>query len=190
MAEPAATIGYFACLQDDRVGWTGGLLVLNAGGRPLEFQCTLPIRPSKAHEILYGATLGEHVIGEVIAPTLLEKCRTPISILACYQIEALRCIEAIGSASKPACGAIPALVTAAAEADEGPIEEGAVAGHTSIAWRGSPLLVASDKVEAATALLEKLADLPDVVEPFDRIRDAIREAQSQIARAATAKMAA
>ncbi len=183
MAQPAATIAYLACLQDDRVGWTGGLLVLNAGGRPLEFQCTLPLRPSKAHEILYGATLSEHVIGEVIAPTLLAKCRTPISVLAVHQIEALRCIEAMSS-SDPASSAVPMLVTAAAEEDEGPIEEGAIAGHTTIQWRGSPLLVPTDKTEQAELLLEKLADLPDVVEPFDRIREAIREAQRQIARAA------
>jgi len=33
-----------------------------------------------------------------------------------------------------------------------------------------------------------LIDLPDATEPFDRIRDAIKEAQSQIARAQSSRL--
>ena len=58
-----ATIGYFTVVDDERNGWTGGLLVLDNAGRPIEFQCTLPVRPTRTHEILFGPTLKDHVIG-------------------------------------------------------------------------------------------------------------------------------
>ena len=109
--QDAANIAYFTVVDDERTGWTGGLLVLNAGGRPLEFQCTLPVRPSRAHEILFGPTLRDHLVGEIIGPLLVKKCRTPIQLLCCDLPEALR-IE-----SSMDCPV--ALVVEAAEDHEG-----------------------------------------------------------------------
>ncbi|MEM9366976.1 MAG: hypothetical protein AAGD07_13360 [Planctomycetota bacterium] len=178
-SQPAATIGYFTTLNEDRTGWTGGLLILNGGGRPLEFQCTLPIRPTRAHEILFGASLRQHLISEVIGPALLTKCRTPISILCCQQPEALRL-----QASAVASDCHVALVAPAAEEDEGPIDPNMVEGHGEITLNGTSLLVSLGRLDAVESIAPHLADLADVVEPFERIRDAIREAQSQTARAA------
>lgn len=178
MAQSDTTIAYFTVVEDDRTGWTGGLLVLTSGGRPVEFQCTLPVRPTRAHEILFGPTLREHIIGEVIGPLLVKKSRTPIGLLCCDQPEALM----IGQAqSFPV-----ALVADAAEADEGPITEEILAGWSSISLAGSSLRVPIEQTELVSALAEKLVDLPDAVEPFDRIREAIKEAHSQIARAQNA----
>lgn len=177
-SKDAATIGYLTTLEDERAGWTGGLLVLNAGGRPLEFQCTLPIRPTRAHEILFGNSLRPHLIAEVIGATLLAKCRTPISILCCEQVEALALQE-----TAPADCSV-ALVATAAEADEGPIEDSMLDGHCRVMFGDVPLLVAMERSEHVAAMVGNLAELPDVLEPFERIREAIREAQSQIALAA------
>ncbi|MEM6978839.1 MAG: hypothetical protein AAF539_04160 [Planctomycetota bacterium] len=175
----SATIGYFTTLEEDRTGWTGGLLVLNAGGRPLEFQCTLPVRPSRAHEILFGASLRQHLISDVIGPALLSKCRTPISLLCCSQAEALRLRE---TAMTPSCPVT--LVCQAAADDEGPIEPSMLDGYVDVMVRETRLLVANEHLARVEQLSEKLADLADVLEPFERIRDAIREAQSQVALAA------
>lgn len=175
-AKAAVTIAYFTVIENERTGWTGGLLVLNGGGRPLEFQCTLPVRPSKAHEILYGATLRSHLIGEVIGKLLLEKVRTPLSLVCCDQPESL-VLDAY-------CDAPVALVVEAAESDEGPITDDTLTGYGSIPLAGGNLRVAIEKLEIVQELSETFRDLPDVVEPFERIREAIREAQSQIARAA------
>ena len=86
---PAPTIAYYTVVNDDRSSWTGGLLLLNQGGRPLEFHCTLPVRPTRVHEILYGQTLCHHLVGDVIGPLLIEKCRTPISLLCVDRLESL-----------------------------------------------------------------------------------------------------
>ena len=171
----AATIAYYTVVDDDRTGWTGGLLVLTGGGRPIEFQCTLPVRPSRAHEILFGPTLRDHLIGEVIGSLLVKKVRTPISLLCCDQPEALQ-IEA-------AVGFPVALVVEAAENEEGPIGDETIAGSTSVPLVGSTLRVGMEQADQVRTITSKLADLPDAIEPFERIREAIKEAQSQIARA-------
>lgn len=169
-----ANIAYFTVVDDERTGWTGGLLLLTAGGRPLEFQCTLPVRPSRAHEILFGPTLRDHLIGEVIGPLLIKKCRLPISMLCCDQPESLQLESHIKFPM--------ALVVAAAEEHEGPISPDALVGYTTIELAGSDLQVPIERAEDVRQIASKLADLPDAVEPFERIREAIKEAQSQIAR--------
>jgi hypothetical protein len=54
-------------------GYVGGLLVTNHYGRPLEFQCTAPLKPNRTQEILYGPTLVPYVLGDLIGRTLIEK---------------------------------------------------------------------------------------------------------------------
>ncbi|MBM4077822.1 MAG: hypothetical protein FJ267_19510, partial [Planctomycetes bacterium] len=54
-------------------GFVGGLLVTNKFGRPLEFQCTAPVKPNRAQQILYGPTLRPFVLSELIGRTLVEK---------------------------------------------------------------------------------------------------------------------
>ena len=169
------TIAYYTVVEDERTGWTGGLLLLNGGGRPLEFQCTLPVRPTKAHEILFGVTLRDHLIGEVIGPLLVRKCRTPIALLCCDQPESLK-IE-----TRTRCPV--ALVEEAALSDEGPIDDESILGSTRVELAGATLRVPMEQCEQVQKLAAQLIDLPDATEPFDRIREAIREAQSQIARA-------
>lgn len=76
-------IGYLLVLEDSRHGFTGGLLVVCGRGRPLEFHCTEPVRPSRAEQILFGASLRPHLCGERIGGALLAKTQTPIAVLVC-----------------------------------------------------------------------------------------------------------
>lgn len=172
------TIAYYTVVADECTGWTGGLLLLNGNGRPLEFQCTLPVRPSHAHEILFGPTLRSHLIGEVIGPLLIDKCRTPIVLLCCDQPEALEI--------QTAAGFPIALVDQAAELEEGPISDDTMLGFVAVPLAGSTLRVAQEQADQVRELACRLEDLPDATEPFERIRQAIQEAHSQIARAPTA----
>lgn len=169
-----ATIGYFTVIEDERTGWTGGLLILDRGGRPLEFQCTLPVRPTRAHEILFGPTLRGHLIGQVIGKLLIEKSRTPISLLCCDQVEALA-IDAFTPSPV-------ALVEQAAESDEGPISSDMLPGTESIEVAGATFLVPLEHVTQVSRVADFYSDLPDAVEPFERIREAIKEAHSQLSR--------
>lgn len=169
-----ATIAYFTVSENDRTGWTGGLLILDRGGRPLEFQCTLPVRPTRSHEILYGPTLRQHLIGDVIGGLLLKKSKTPIHLLCCDQAEALS-LTSIGN-----CPVV--LVAEAAEEDEGPITEEMLAGWSLIEVAGANFCVPLESIDEVRELSKEFIDLPDSVEPFERIREAISEAHSQLAR--------
>ena len=177
-----ATIGYFTVLESDRMGWTGGLLVLNRGGRPIEFQCTLPVRPTKVHEILYGATLRQHVIAETIGPTLLKKVRTPLSMLVCDQPESLRL--------DPPHQCILGLLVDAAEEDEGPMDADSLPGYHHVGLAGAKVAVPMERFDDAETLMQTFADFPDGIEPLQRIREAVKEAHSQLARAQKAKVSA
>lgn len=75
------TFGYLLVVEDDRYGFTGGLLVVCDRGRPLEFHCTEPVLPSRAEQILFGPTLRGYVCGDQIGGALLAKAKLPIACL-------------------------------------------------------------------------------------------------------------
>lgn len=66
-------LGFLTAIEVPERGFVGGLLVTNHFGRPLEFQCTAPLKPNRAQEILYGPTLVPYVLGDLIGRTLIEK---------------------------------------------------------------------------------------------------------------------
>ncbi len=51
------SLGFISVRHHAEHGYFGGYLIVNSLGRPLEFHCTLPVKPSRAQELLYGATL-------------------------------------------------------------------------------------------------------------------------------------
>lgn len=71
------------------VGFVGGLLVTNQLGRPLEFQCTTPVRPNKTQEILYGPTLESFIFSDLIGKTLFERLAVKPDFIVVAQAELL-----------------------------------------------------------------------------------------------------
>jgi hypothetical protein len=162
----------------DSIGWTGGFLVLNASGRPMEFHCTLPVRPTRAHEILFGATLRSHLIGELIGPALLKQTKAKPTLLCVDQPEGLLLREQFefpvlwvsrkpgfekgGEDQRQEAGPLPTIALATVELSLD--TEESIRCHADV----------RPQVEA---LLTRLGDIPDFKEPFLRIREAVREAQ-------------
>jgi hypothetical protein len=72
----------FLTVIDQCPGLTGGYLVLNRAGRPLEFHCTMPLAPDRIQQILYGDTLQPFLYGERIAQTLIQ--RSKLSVLSIF----------------------------------------------------------------------------------------------------------
>lgn len=64
--------------HSDSIGYFGGLLTINTLGRPSEFHCSLPLKPSRAQIILYGDTLNDFFVGELIAHAIVSKIRHPV----------------------------------------------------------------------------------------------------------------
>jgi hypothetical protein len=71
-------LGFLTVIDQSPGGLTGGYLVLNRAGRPLEFHCTVPIAPEKIQQILYGDTLQPFLCGERIAQTLIQRSKLPV----------------------------------------------------------------------------------------------------------------
>ena len=66
-------LGFMETMEVDGRGHIGGLLITNQNGRPLEFQCTTPVKPNRTQEILFGETLRPWLLGELIGGTLLDR---------------------------------------------------------------------------------------------------------------------
>ena len=157
-------IGFLTVTEHAEHGLFGGYLILNVSGRPLEFHCTAPLKPSRAQEILYGPTLRPFLLGEQIGQTLLAKAKVK-PFLVCVDDEAML-------AAREFCDVPLVLV----HADETAPATG------SFALGRRQVLAASE--EHRNIVLEKWsaahADALDLSEPFTRIREALDEAQKSV----------
>lgn len=66
-------LGYHAF--DDGVAYRGAILVTDESGKPLEFRCTAPVRPTQLQRTLYGKSLLPHILTELIAAPLIASLR-------------------------------------------------------------------------------------------------------------------
>jgi hypothetical protein len=172
VSKPLPAFGFLTAVEDSLHGFFGGYLVLSERGRPLEFHCSTPVLPSDAQKILYGASLRPYLLGELIGQTLVNKaqifvqavitdlaemrfltsCATPVAWL--------RHEENLGA---NVCATLE-VPTAEPELTLGNYR---LSGAASCTWQADWL----------HDTLSTLAAHIDLAEPFDRIREAIREAQ-------------
>jgi hypothetical protein len=165
-------LGFLTVVEHVELGLLGGYLLLNAAGRPLEFHCTAPVKPSRAQEILYGPTLRPFLYGEQIGQTLLTRSKlTPV--LVCTDSGPMLAVRDYVPvpialvASPPASGPQP-LATC-------PLR----LGQNDLVL---PAPYAADEITIRQHWPAQ-ADQFDLTEPFGRIREALDEAQKS-ARAA------
>lgn len=172
-----ATIGFYSVAAYEPHGLFGGLLLLDKNGRPREFHCTAPVKPNRAQEILYGASLPSYLYGEAIGQALLAKasvtpdwtCVDSAAALALREFSDMPTVLVMPP-SEPGAKAEPLFrVDAAHDALLRPVTIGRhrLAVHRRFG-------------DDETQLAAHLAALPehfDLLEPFARIRGAIEEAQ-------------
>jgi len=82
-------LGFLTTIECPDGALIGGLLVTNHFGRPLEFQCTTPVKPNRTQEVLYGPTLVPFLLGEVIGQTLVEKVNIKPNLILIEQEQAI-----------------------------------------------------------------------------------------------------
>lgn len=150
-------LGFIGAVEVDGRGFVGGLLVTNSGGRPLEFQCTTPVRPDRTQEILYGKMLRPWLLGELIGGTLLERVKIKPDLVVTSDPDFLDLRDHAD---------IPVVCTAQEETSEG-VDLG---GHR---------LKFHDGHEADNQFVsDKLHLIPnqaDLEEPLDRVHEALSE---------------
>lgn len=167
-AKSAPCLGFLTIVEPPEGSMVGGYLLLNVAGRPLEFHCTAPLRPTRTQQILYGPTLRPFLYGEQIAPALLARAqRTPVVI--CTDQPSV--LEARPLAKAP-------LVLVLDEASSQAAASTSVSETFSLAQ--FRLTTAPGFASDAQAIRESWpaqADQLDLLEPFVRIREALEEAQ-------------
>ena len=188
-------VGFLTVCQHEAQGLFGGYLILNTAGRPLEFHCTAPVRPSRAQEILYGATLPAYLYGEQIGQALLEKAKTTPLVVFTDSQAVLAVRDFI---SLPVACVLTPVAEATSEthrsdaAGQLRLDEGCTGPPSPFALRlhtfhvGSHHLAVLQDHEADAELIaqrwEPLAADFDLLEPFGRIREAVDEARRSATR--------
>lgn len=191
-AKSSFTIGFLTIIDYPEAGLFGGYLILNRLGRPLEFHCTAPVKPTRAQQILYGPTLQPYLYGEQIGRTLTTSAKTrPVAVFTDREpaLTLREFVEVpvifVPAESGPAAGGEPDA------------QDGVTGAMPDSAWRvdsahpGSSRLTpfhigrnhlavpswAAGDCEVVTSRLGEMADSFDFREPFGRIREAIEEAR-------------
>jgi hypothetical protein len=184
------TMGFLTVVEHPQYGLFGGYLILNMAGRPLEFHCTAPIKPNRAQEILYGPTLESFLYGEQIGGTLIGHGSSTPLVICTDRAQALTAREQV---STPLVLVLPPEWSGENESEH--VATGAAGRFFRIdaAHRGPRLVtfqlgrnrlavpeLAQEDRRLVGERLAELAESFDLAEPFQRIRDAIEEAQQAV----------
>ncbi|MCH7987846.1 MAG: hypothetical protein IID46_01710 [Planctomycetes bacterium] len=167
-------LGFLAAMEVPNSGYVGGLLVTNRFGRPLEFQCTSPVRPNRTQEILYGPTLRPFLLGELIGKTLVERVDVKPHLVLTEQSDLLELrnhisipVALIQEESITVHPQPSPLLETVPEAPEKSIRIGRHALRFHQAHQ-------QDR-EAVQQATRRVSNEVDLSEPFDRIREALNE---------------
>jgi hypothetical protein len=156
----------FLTIQHDQHGYSGGYLVTNSWGRPLEFRLSTAIQPNKVQHVLYGPTLRPYLCSELLGKTLVEKASTPVHLVItdCDAALDLRLHQ-----DQPVAWLAPM--------DHSKL----IAHETSIiAKTPSYALIAHTKYSGDIPIIRELLnrmEVSDLAEPFSRVKEALAEAR-------------
>lgn len=153
-------LGFLTTLDVER-GIVGGLLITNRYGRPLEFQCTAPLRASRTQEILYGQTLQPYLKCDLIGRTLYEKASVKPHVLVTGDPELLSLREQLK---------VPVACCEEPDSANLPAETVRI-GDRVLRFHSAHQADASVVKQHSAALPEDA----DLSEPLDRVREALTE---------------
>jgi hypothetical protein len=156
---------YVTCpLEGD--DFTGAILLTDARTRPMHFAFVQPVRPNKMQRILYGRTLEEHIKGDVVAQKLFgELPQQPDAVFV--DTRELTCIRRVTKC-------VPVAFLSATSNGRAASEQLAAFNYDTGA--------AVDEREKVGAIVTAL-DTVDLLDPFDRLREALKEALQAAKRA-------
>lgn len=171
VAEKTGNLG-FLCILKDGTSTIGGYLATNSWGRPLEFRLTSAVQPNRVQQILYANTLDRYICAELIGKTLIEKTPVPVDLVLTDTKIALDMRRHV---------ALPmAWIARAEKADEESSSANVIDDTVStVPVRDIVHCHAefSDDAPVIQELLNSVIGGLDLVEPFQRVREAATEAR-------------
>lgn len=169
-------LGFLAAIEDPERGFVGGLLITNRFGRPLEFQCTAPVKPNRTQQILYGPTLKPYVLGELIGRTLLDKVGVKPHIVL---VESPELLDLRTATSTVVAALLPAANASSMQKSDNPNIQKTDQIFPACFKLGNEMVCLHKSHDEDRQDLEKFAKLvppdADLREPFERIREALVE---------------
>lgn len=162
-------LGFLTTVELADGGFVGGLLVTNRLGRPLEFQCTAPVRANRTQEILYGPTLVPHILTDLVGRTLVDKAGVKPDLVLTENAEVLALREQIST---------PVAFLEAESAKTAPrADDTESLPHLSVGLQ--ILRFHRDHAADSETIARKSHLIPgeaNLNEPFERVREALNEA--------------
>jgi hypothetical protein len=169
-------LAYYVAIKEG-ASYLGGLLMTNSYGIPADFRYTEPITPTKLQSVLYGKALEPHLRGEVIQTALLKEIKSPPDLMFVQTSDLVGDFSA--SANCP--------VLSAQRTQEPPLAAQGASQRLSqrelliqVGEGGHPIRLAfphgakeSDQ-EAVVAKVAQAGYQMDVVEPMERVLEALR----------------
>ena len=173
-------LGFLTAIETAQGGYAGGLLVTSRMGRPLEFQCTSPVRPNHTQKLLYGPTLLPWIFGDLIGRTLVERASVQPQVLFVDQPEFLELRQHLKI--PVACldsGDAVAVIEAAGLSADSAGSSGSHGAEEPVLSIGNTHLRLDPAHQEDRETIRRQSDMlpaaADLAEPFDRVREALRE---------------
>jgi len=143
------------------------MLVTDRYGRPLEFQCTTPVKPNRTQELLYGPTLVPFILGELLGKTLLEKMAVKPHVVFVDRLELL---------PLRTCSAMPVLCV---------VEKGnrAFDGLTRVDFGQHEFALHADfdsDQDALKKIKQLFASDANMKEPLERVAEALKKTMASV----------
>ncbi|MEZ6064807.1 MAG: hypothetical protein R3B90_03655 [Planctomycetaceae bacterium] len=154
-------MGFLTVAEVAGAAFVGGLLVTNRLGRPLEFQCTTPVKPNRTQEILYGPTLKPFLFSELIGKTLLERLQVQPDLVIVDQPELLELRPLIKK---------PVACIAGQQSDLADQTQGML-GRSRLRFHRDHL----EDLDDLAGLEKLIGGEADLGEPLERVREALAE---------------
>jgi hypothetical protein len=148
---------YLSCATDAAGGFVGAILLTDNRARPLHFAFVQPVKPTKMQRILYGSTLEGHIKVDVIAQKLWQGLPHPPDVIF---VDSLDLIGARRITRVPT-----AFLAKIPTSEPNPL--------SALHYDVGPYKNDSTRVGEIVVALENTCNL---VEPFTRMRDALKEA--------------
>ncbi len=156
-------LGFLRIVATD-AGYVGGLLVTNRLGRPLEFQCTTPVKANRTQEILYGPTLKPFLFSELIGVTLIDRLQVKPQVVLVDQEALLDLRQHI---------ALPVACVLDDETDTSDLPD-----ESRLSLGAQTVRVHAEHTGDVSTIQQWSSTIPcdaDLCEPLDRVREALEE---------------
>ncbi len=165
MPDMNISIGYMMVLRMDENGYLGGIMVTDAYAIPLEFKYSEPIKPTGLQKILYGSSIEKYLMVDVIAKKLIQNVQEKPKFIL------LDDSRLLGLQSKSPIIYIANSSKNEKEKESDELREGL---NTEELEAGFKIVYTGTLTSEDMKWLERLSDEIDILEPFQRLKEALK----------------